>query len=340
MGVAKTCLQTISRICITSISKISFKNALQRSIPKRTLKLMIQDISSDISGIRNEIDTLDTELHALLKRRTELVLKIADYKKSTGQKISVPAREAQLIRDILGRHDGAMPVSTLVQIWRELIGAFTFIQGESLGQSMKAAVSPCAQPGQDRHLLMENARDYFGISFPLLEVQNDNAAVNLVREGKADFAVVPVPADEHGRTDKAALWWHLLKDSHLNKKEDSLNILAKLPFLDSQDKEKNDFPALVIGRFTFGESGHDNSYLYVSAQAQTSRGRIIDLAKNHDINVLSMTSCKADRENEISSHLIEVEGYFSNESENIKNFAKSAGKGKMEVIGVGGYPVL
>ena len=302
------------------------------------------DIPSDISAIRNEIDTLDTELHALLKRRTELVLKIAEHKKSTGQKISVPSREAQLIRDIISRHDGALPVTTLVKIWRELIGAFTLIQGERLGENMKVAVCPHGQAGQDRHLLIENARDYFGISFPFVETQNENAAVNLVREGKADFAVVPLPGDAQGSSDKPYLWWHLLKDSHLNKKEDSLNILARLPFMALQDKEKNDFPSLVIGRFGFGKSGHDNSYLYVSAEAQISRGRIIDLAKDHDINVLGMTSCKADQNREISYHLLEVEGFFSSESsgenENLKSFAKSAGKGKMDVFSVGGYPVL
>src|SRR4051812_50062939 len=80
-----------------------------------------------LAALRREIDSVDTKLHNLLMQRTELAVKVGEVKAqaqpigrapSEGAKFVRPAREAKILRRLIGRHKGKLPKSVMVRMWR------------------------------------------------------------------------------------------------------------------------------------------------------------------------------------------------------------------------------
>ena len=279
-----------------------------------------------IDSLRQEIDAIDAHMHDLLQKRVSLVAEIAAYKREHNLKVSVPSREAVLLRRLCERHTGALDQTTLVQMWREMIGSLTLMQ-----QPLKTAVALI--DNNDRQIVVENARDYFGIVFPFIEANNAHSAVGLLREGKADFAVVPFPDEQEKQSNP---WWLALQ----NRLNDPFKILVKLPFINVKDtdKDKADNPCLVLGRFDYESSGDDNSFIFIEADPQISRGRITELARTHDMPPLSLNTQQI-RDAEKTHHLLEVRGFVEEDDKRLKTFKKDLKDRKAVIFVAGGYPV-
>src|SRR5689334_9962410 len=81
-----------------------------------------------VDGIRREIDSLDNQVHDLLMKRAEMVLKIGEEKRKNNVQVIQPDREIVMIRRLLARHHGPLPREAVVRIWRELVGAVSLLQ--------------------------------------------------------------------------------------------------------------------------------------------------------------------------------------------------------------------
>jgi len=82
----------------------------------------------ELSDLRREIDAIDDALHDLLMRRVTLTGRVAASKPSDGVALR-PAREAEILRRLVGRHEGRFPKAVVARIWREIISANTALQG-------------------------------------------------------------------------------------------------------------------------------------------------------------------------------------------------------------------
>ena len=89
----------------------------------KALPPLMSAAQNPLSELRRQIDEIDTALHDLIMRRTEVVQKIAAVKGSNGGAFHLPGREAEVMRRLVRRHQGAFPKAALVRIWRELISA-------------------------------------------------------------------------------------------------------------------------------------------------------------------------------------------------------------------------
>ena len=166
-----------------------------------------------LDSLRQEIDAIDGELHGLIRRRADLVDRIAASKPPGGLALR-PGREAQVMRQRLETHQGPFPAAAVYRMWREMMCAFTLMQTPDI----KIAICrPHDQPGY-----WDLARDHFGCQITF--VANDTPAQVLaaVRANPSTLGVVPVPIEAD-----AAPWWPLLagRDATLP------NIVARLPFL-------------------------------------------------------------------------------------------------------------
>ena len=56
-----------------------------------------------LSRLRGELDTLDARMLALLERRMDIAREIAAYKREKGLPVRDAAREAQVLRERIGR---------------------------------------------------------------------------------------------------------------------------------------------------------------------------------------------------------------------------------------------
>src|SRR5256714_13026387 len=86
------------------------------------------DIPS-LADLRRDIDRIDENMHRLLMERGEIIDRLIAVKKSeeTGSAFR-PAREADMMRRLVERHHGILPLDTAESIWRVIIATFTYVQ--------------------------------------------------------------------------------------------------------------------------------------------------------------------------------------------------------------------
>lgn len=278
-------------------------------------------MSKTLEDIRRKIDTLDNTIHDLLMERAELVLQIGEEKRRNNIQIIQPAREAVMIRRLLGRHRGKLPASAVVRIWRELVGAVSLLQ-----TGLKVAVA--APEGKTGYWDM--ARDYFGSVLPMQKVSNAMAAVAMVREDEANFAVVPWPED-----GDANPWWLYLMDEGPR----AMRIVVRLPYGDTPGEMPDQGAmALAVARITFDPTGDDHSFLALKLKQGVSRGRIVDVAKDAGLKPLGLQSRRNAQQSQFSFHLLEVGDYVAQDDSRMKKMLDVLEEGGGVCICVGGYP--
>jgi chorismate mutase len=80
-----------------------------------------------LADLRKEIDRIDEAMHQLLMERGEIIDRLIAVKRSqdTGTSAFRPAREVEMMRRLVKRHKGILPVDTAESIWRIIISTFT-----------------------------------------------------------------------------------------------------------------------------------------------------------------------------------------------------------------------
>ncbi len=282
-------------------------------------------MSKTLNEIREEIDSIDNQLHDLLMRRASLVSSVAQAKKKEGLQIVQPAREARMIRRLLSRHEGLLPKSTIVRIWRELVGSVAFLQSGF-------TVSVCAE--DNKCLYWDMAKDYFGSSVPMKKIIGAQSAIAQVMDGKTDFAVVPWPDLNH----ESAPWWsHLLNTSS----DETLSVICALPHGHSKKGEQDSFDrALIISRTEFMDSGDDISFIALEVNKEVSRARIIEHADDIGLDSINLYSAASPHSASYKIYLLEVQGFIASDSNIPARLKDAFGDFCSYCSVVGGYPII
>ncbi|MDA3962489.1 MAG: prephenate dehydratase [Planctomycetota bacterium] len=141
-----------------------------------------------LSGYRQRIDAIDTELVRLLNERATCAQQIGAAKRSSGSSIFVPHREQEVFRRVTDRNEGPLANATLLAIWREIMsGSFALEQGLS--------ICHFGQPGAFTH---EAARLKFGDSVNYTSAEAISTVFTEVERGHADYGVVPIENSTDG----------------------------------------------------------------------------------------------------------------------------------------------
>ena len=181
-----------------------------------------------LTNLRKEIDRIDVAMHQLLMERGEIIDRLIAVKKSqeTGSAFR-PAREAEMMRSVVRRHKGILPLDAAEGIWRVIISTFTYVQ---------APFSVHADLSAGDALMRDSARFHFGFTVPFVAHMGAAAVVAAVSASKGDLGLVPafaVPA--------AGAWWSALEFDAAPK------IIARLPFVERSDHPAA-LPVFVISR--------------------------------------------------------------------------------------------
>ncbi len=179
-----------------------------------------------LQDLRREIDRIDEAMHRLLMERGEIIDTLIRVKKT--QEVGSafrPAREADMMRRLVERHRGMLPLDTVESIWRVIISAFTFVQ---------APFSMHADLSAGDSVMRDSARFHFGFSVPFVAHFSADAAVGALARAKGDLALVPA-------IDSRTAWWTSLEA------RDAPKIIARLPFLERADHPAA-LPVFVISR--------------------------------------------------------------------------------------------
>ena len=125
--------------------------------------------------LRQEIDSIDDDIHQLLIKRTELAKKIADAKGGVDGLAIRPSREANIHRRLKQNHRGNFPFVSLARMWREMINAFTLLQAD---------YTICVYAPQGDMRCWEIARDQFGSLVKMIAFDNYQDAVLSAEKSK------------------------------------------------------------------------------------------------------------------------------------------------------------
>src|SRR5829696_10341248 len=82
-----------------------------------------------LTELRREIDRIDESMHRLLMERGDIIDRLIAVKgtQESGSAFR-PAREADMMRRLVERHKGILPLDTAESIWRVIIATFTHVQ--------------------------------------------------------------------------------------------------------------------------------------------------------------------------------------------------------------------
>jgi chorismate mutase len=178
-----------------------------------------------LASLRDKIDAIDAEMHRLLIERGTVIDALIKTKGTDRPGAAFrPAREAEMMRRLVARHEGALPLPTVEHIWREIITTFTRMQAP-----FDVAIDGSADPARMRDL----ARFYFGFSVKLITVSNAAAVIRHVGKGN-DLGIIA-----GDRPAKNGAWWRKLADRQAPR------IMALLPFIGAEQRPA-DLPAFVI----------------------------------------------------------------------------------------------
>src|SRR5690242_10946835 len=111
-----------------------------------------------LAELRKEIDAIDEQMHRLLMQRGDIIDRLIQVKQT--QEVGSafrPAREADMMRRLVQRHRGILPLDTVESIWRVIISTFTYVQAPF---SVHADVS-VSDPA-----MRDSARFHFGFTTP------------------------------------------------------------------------------------------------------------------------------------------------------------------------------
>src|SRR5271155_3601544 len=185
-----------------------------------------QDFS--LADLRREIDRIDASMHALLIERGEIIERLIAVKKTEESGSAFrPAREAEMMKRLVDRHHGNLPLETAESIWRVIISTFTYVQ---------APFAVHADLSAGDALMRDSARFHFGFTVPFVPHMGAANVVQAVTASKGDLALVPAFA-----TAGAGPWWTALEFEAAPK------IIARLPFVERADHPAA-MPLLVVSR--------------------------------------------------------------------------------------------
>ena len=189
-----------------------------------------QPEAPSLAELRREIDRIDEAMHGLLMERGEIIDRLIAAKQTleTGSAFR-PAREADMMRRLVDRHKGTLPLETAESIWRVIISTFTYVQ---------APFSVHADLSAGDAAIRDSARFHFGFTVPFVPHADAASVVAAVSDSKGDLGLVPAFG-----TAGTGAWWSALESDSAPK------IIARLPFVERADHPAG-VPVFVVSRAT------------------------------------------------------------------------------------------
>src|SRR6188472_2370494 len=114
----------------------------------------------NLGELRKEIDRIDEAMHGLLMERGEIINRLISVKKTQESGSAFrPAREADMMRRLVQRHKGVLPLDSVESIWRIIISTFTHVQ---------APFAVHADLSAGDAMMRDSARFHFGFTVPFV----------------------------------------------------------------------------------------------------------------------------------------------------------------------------
>ena len=183
---------------------------------------------ADLDAIRREIDRIDADMHRLLIERSGVIERLIAIKQAQGGGSAFrPAREASMLRAIVERHSGRLPVDTVEGIWRIIISTFTYVQSP---YTVHIDVS------RGESAIRDSERFHFGFTVPVAPHFGSAGVIDSVARSDGDLGMFALDGGA-----AAGAWWTRLIPPAAPK------IIARLPLVERPDHPAG-MPVFVIAK--------------------------------------------------------------------------------------------
>jgi chorismate mutase/prephenate dehydratase len=168
------------------------KQTPRRSKPSKPPKSS-QPVQAPLEKIRERIDHVDAELHALINERARLAQQVGISKHAAGHTVDFyrPEREAQVLRQALERNRkerGPLRDEEVLRLFREIMSA-------CLAQQNALKIGFLGPEGT---FTQQAVLKHFGHSVRALPLTSVEEVFHEVESGAADFGVVPIENSSEG----------------------------------------------------------------------------------------------------------------------------------------------
>lgn len=181
-----------------------------------------------LENLRAEIDRIDLDMHRLLMERGEIIDRLIAVKRAQGGCSAFrPDREAQMMRGLVERHRGLLPLDAVEGVWRIIVSTFTYVQANYC-----VHVDDSGGDAQMR----DSARFHFGFTVPYVAHHGALEVIDAVAGSRGDLGVLRAC----GATGDGAWWMRLIG-------ADAPKIIARLPFVERPDHPAG-LPVFVVAR--------------------------------------------------------------------------------------------
>lgn len=196
-----------------------------------------------LEAIRREIDSIDSQILALLARRFAATERVRATKTSDGSIATSPfrpAREASMLRRLVAEADGQLPPELLVRLWRVILSA-------SIQSQAPIAVHMDAALGQDLATRLLVAQHFCGMSVALSD--SPSRALDALHGARGDLALIAPSSD----------WL----PGYLPPEEGGAQVIGTLPVLTGATQPQ----MLVFGHAPAQPSGEDETMILIEGDA-------------------------------------------------------------------------
>lgn len=146
----------------------------------------------ELGVLRQQIDSIDKQMHELLNRRAACAQQVAEVKlKHQGTQDAVfyrPEREAQVLRAVMERNPGPLPDKEVARLFREIMSVCL-----ALEEPMKVAFL-----GPKGTFTQQAAHKHFGHAAQALPLNSLDQVFREVTAGNAHYGVVPIENSTEG----------------------------------------------------------------------------------------------------------------------------------------------
>ncbi len=280
-------------------------------------------------ALRQEIDAIDNQIIDLLSKRMEVIHRVGELKKNNQEKFFIRSnREADMIKDLVKRADNKFPTSAIVSIWRKIIASANMHE-----QPLQIALHNPRNIADYNYLL----REYYYDAVPIISHDSTTNVVSEIEKGAAHIGVFALPkvGDESERSDISDNWWIGLANN-----KSGIKVFAKVPFIKAEEQSNKAQISLVAVAIKPAEqSQEDNSLLYIEVKKEVSRSQILAALNENNLHGNILKSVKLPQVDDVIFYLVDVAGFFTEETQNIQNFTKSKIRPYVKVLGSYATPI-
>lgn len=145
--------------------------------------------ANSLRQLRTQIDKLDLQILKLINERASLAAEIGKLKNDHGSEVFTPAREEEVLNNVLEANKGPLDHDTIRAIFREVMSGSRALQ----------KILKVAYLGPEDSFSHLAAIDRFGQSVEFMRVGSIAAVFEEVNRSHADFGVVPLENSTDGR---------------------------------------------------------------------------------------------------------------------------------------------